>query len=110
MSKSDDSAKTSPPRQASTQMVVRPKEAPVEPRLLPPYRLLLHNDDVNTMDDVVRAIVKITTISTPDAIRKMLDAHRDGVSILLTTHKERGELYVEQFASVRISTTLEPES
>ncbi len=40
----------------------------------------------------------------------MLEAHSSGTAVLLVTHKERGELYVQQFASLKITTTLEPDS
>ncbi len=88
------------------------KPTPAKPKFhkLPPYKLLLHNDKVNTMDAVVISIVKLTPLSAAQAIRKMLEAHHDGRAVLLATHKERGELYVQQFASARISTTLEPDA
>ncbi len=88
------------------------KPAPAKPRhhKLPPYKLLLHNDEFNTMDEVVIRIVKLTPLSAAQAINKMLEAHRSGTAILLVTHKERGELYVQQFASARISTSLEPDA
>jgi ATP-dependent Clp protease adaptor protein ClpS len=31
-----------------------------------------------------------------------------GVALVLVTHKERAELYVEQFASKRLTVTIEP--
>ncbi len=99
---------------ASSAVQARPKPKPKPPRprrrKLPPYKLLLHNDEVNTMDDVVHSIVRITPLSPAQAIRKMLEAHHSRTSVLLATHKERAELYVQQFASVRIMTSLEPDA
>ena len=77
------------------------------PQQLPPFKLLLHNDDVNTVEHVVRSIVQITTMSTESALEKTLEADRTGVSMLLVTYKERAELYQEQFASFSITTTIE---
>lgn len=90
----------------------RPKKSPARPKrkVLPPFKLLLHNDPVSIMDDVVLSIVKLTPLTAEQAIRKMLEAHLSGTSLLLVTHKERGELYVQQFASMKITTTLEPDA
>ena len=98
--------------QAGSAVQAPPKRKPAKPRRrkLPPHKLVLHNDEVNTMDEVVLGIVKITPLSTAEAIRKMLEAHLSTTSVLLATHKERGELYVQQFASVRITTSLEPDA
>jgi ATP-dependent Clp protease adaptor protein ClpS len=87
-----------------------PTPAPPAPTLdkLPPFKLLLHNDDHNAMDFVVETIVELTPLRRLDAVRAMFEAHRTGASLLLTTHRERGELYVQQFASKRLIATLEP--
>jgi ATP-dependent Clp protease adaptor protein ClpS len=95
---------------AAVQTPARPASAKPKHRKLPPYKLLLHNDEFNTMDAVVIGIVKLTPLSAAQAIRKMLEAHHSGTAMLLVTHKERGELYVQQFASVRITTSLEPDA
>lgn len=76
--------------------------------LLPPYRVLLHNDDVNTFDHVIRTILRLTPLKLADAIERTMEAHQRGVSLLLTTHRERAELYVDQFATFNISVTTEP--
>lgn len=89
-----------------------PRTRPAKPKRkrLPPYKLILHNDDVNTMEHVVQSIVALTPLGTAEAIRKMLEAHQAGVTLLLTTHKERGELYVQQFATMSLTTSLEQDS
>lgn len=88
------------------------KTKPSKPkrRQLPLFKLILHNDDVNIMDVVALDIVKITPLDGAAAVRKTLEAHYTGTAILLAIHKERGELYVQQFASVKITTTLEPDA
>ncbi len=78
-------------------------------RLLPPYRVLLHNDDVNTFDHVIRAIRKLTPLTIEEAIERTIEAHENGVSLLLVTTKERSELYIEQFATFRLTVTSEPD-
>lgn len=89
-----------------------PRTKPSKPkrRKLPPFKLILHNDDFNAMDEVVRAIVRIAQLSVAGAVQRMLEAHLSGKSLLLVTHKERGELYVQQFTSCKITTSLEPDA
>ena len=72
------------------------------------YRVLLHNDDVNEMGYVVETIMELTHMNYVDATTKMLEAHYGGVALLLITHKERAELYVDQFASKSLTVTIEP--
>ena len=43
-----------------------------------------------------------------DAQNRTLEAHNAGVSLLLTTHKERAELYQDQFKSKGLTVTIEP--
>lgn len=82
-----------------------PKNKPTKP--LPPYKVLLHNDDVNSFEHVITGILKLTSLQTQDAVLRTLEAHESGVSLLLTTHRERAELYVEQFATMTITVTIE---
>ncbi len=92
-------AETTPPK---------PSARPVEPRSLPPYRVLLHNDDVSPMDHVVRSLRKLTPLSLVQAQTVMMAAHTRGVALVLVTHKERAELYVEQFKTMKLLVTIEP--
>jgi len=78
-------------------------------RLLPPFRVMLHNDDVNTFEHVVIAILKLTPLNEQEAVEKTIEAHETGASLLLVTSKERAELYVEQFASLSLTVTCEPD-
>lgn len=78
-------------------------------RQLPPYRVILHNDDVNTFEHVIRAILKLTPLNEEEAVLRTLEAHETGQSLLLVTHKERAELYVEQFTTFQLTVTCEPD-
>lgn len=95
-----------PPPATETQV----RERPAPPRLdrLPPFRVLLHNDDVNDMLSVVRALVDLTPMDVRRARDVMLEAHRTGVALVTVTHRERAELYAEQFRSRRLTVTYEP--
>jgi ATP-dependent Clp protease adaptor protein ClpS len=76
---------------------------------LPPFKVLLHNDDVNTFDDVIFTILKLTPLKKPEAIARTIEAHESGQALLLVTSKERAELYVEQFATFSLTVTCEPD-
>lgn len=69
---------------------------------------MLHNDDVNAMDDVVQTIIQLTPVRMPKAVEITQEAHQSGVALVLLTHKERAELYQEQFRSKRLTVTIEP--
>ncbi len=78
-------------------------------RQLPPYRVLLHNDDVNSFDHVILTILKLTSLNERDAVLRTIEAHEKGLSLLLMTHRERAELYVEQFTTFQLTVTCEPD-
>ncbi len=88
---------------------VRTKPAPPKVDRLPPWKLLLHNDDVNDMLEVTETIVELTTLNRQEAVQRMLEAHTSGVALLLTTNREHAELLCEQFASKHLTVTAEPE-
>ena len=85
-----------------------PKLSPPKADKLPPYKVLLHNDDHNEMGHVVQSILLLTPLKEFEAIRRMYEAHRRGLTLLLTTHKERAELYRDQFKSKGLTVTVEP--
>lgn len=89
----------------------RKKPAPAKPPRspLPPWKVLLHNDDKNEMLFVVRTIVELTTLTREDAHVRTMEAHKSGVALLLVTHKERAELYQDQFESKGLTCSIEPE-
>lgn len=94
----------------ATATVLEPASTRPAARLLPPYRVLLHNDDVNDMMHVVKVIVELTPLTPEEAIERMFEAHQDGVALLLVTHRERAELYCEQFQTYELTATMEPDA
>jgi ATP-dependent Clp protease adaptor protein ClpS len=83
---------------------------PKLPAPLPPWKVLLHNDDKNDMFFVMLTIMELTPLNEQDAKLRMLEAHETGVALLLTCHKERAELYKDQFQSKGLTVTIEPAS
>jgi ATP-dependent Clp protease adapter protein ClpS len=57
---------------------------------------------------IVRTVMELTRFCKTEATHKMWQAHHFGRALLLITYKERAELYVEQFASKRLTVTIEP--
>ncbi len=117
----DDSNNTQNPEDAPNQgsdssTAVLEKPAPakavgkVKPGQLPPYKVLLHNDDVNDMEHVIMALLKVTPLRMDDAIQKMIEAHNSGLSLLLVTHQELAEMYQEQLTSLSLTVTIEPDA
>ena len=86
----------------------RPRERRRPRRSRPPWKVLLHNDDKNTHLFVVSSIVELTPLNEQEAKQRMMEADKTGVALLLTTHKERAELYQEQFQSKGLVVTIEP--
>ena len=75
---------------------------------LPPYRVLLHNDDVNEMAHVVRALLaSVPELSTPRATAIMLEAHLRGRAKVIACPLERAELYRDRLQSFGLSATIE---
>lgn len=95
---------------AATATKSAPKKTPKKqpPKQLPPWKVLLHNDDKNDMLFVIRSIIELTPLQLEDAKNRMLEAHETGVALLLVTHKERAELYLDQFKSKGLTVTIEP--
>jgi len=95
-----------PPRNAATEAPC--EEASWRAENLPPWKVLLHNDEENDMLEVVESILMLTPLGKTEAVCRMLEAHHEGVSLLVTTHKERAELYRDQFQSRRLAVSIEP--
>jgi len=81
-----------------------PKRKP--PRHLPQWKVLLHNDDVNEYTHVIKSIVELTHLSEQDATVRTKEADKTGVALILVTHKERAELYRDQFQSKSLTVTI----
>jgi len=96
--------------QSATATATKTRVAPPKVDRLPPFRVLLHNDDVNDVIHVVRSITELTPLNREEAVTRTREAHTSGVSLLLVTHRERAELYREQFQSKGLTVSLEPEN
>jgi ATP-dependent Clp protease adaptor protein ClpS len=86
---------------------VAPKKTP--PKHLPRWKVLLHNDNKNEATYIVETLVELTPLKKEEAVEKTVEAHKTGVALIIVTHKERAELYLEQFQTKKITITIEPE-
>jgi ATP-dependent Clp protease adaptor protein ClpS len=78
-------------------------------RQMPHYRVLLHNDDHNSMEHVVVALVHtVPQLSVDAAVRIMLEAHTHGVAQVIVCPKETAEFYREGLERYGLTSTIEP--
>jgi ATP-dependent Clp protease adaptor protein ClpS len=89
--------------------VEAPQVAPAPPRVdrLPPFAVVLHNDDTNEMVFVVRSIAEIARVPLERAFECMMEAHEEGQAIVLQTHREHAELLCESFQSKGLVASVE---
>lgn len=76
----------------------------------PRYRVLLHNDDFNSMEYVVQVLVKtVSGLTMPQAVSIMMEAHTNGTALVITCAQEHAEFYSETLRSHGLSSTIEPD-
>jgi len=76
---------------------------------IPRYKVLLHNDDVNSMDHVVKALMRVFRFERAFCEQIMLEAHRNGVALCTVEPLEQAELHRDQLASYSLRATIEKE-
>lgn len=76
----------------------------------PRYRVLLHNDDFNTMEHVVESLMKtVAGMTQPQAVDIMMEAHTNGLALVITCALEHAEFYCETLINHGLSSTIEPD-
>ncbi|GAC1524144.1 MAG: ATP-dependent Clp protease adapter ClpS [Ktedonobacteraceae bacterium] len=94
-----------PLSQVETEELIRQRA-----KLLPPFNVILFNDDYNDMDYVVVVLLHtINKLSQSEAEQIMLSAHLAGSAIVVTCPKETAEFYQERLLSYGLTATIEPE-
>jgi ATP-dependent Clp protease adaptor protein ClpS len=77
-------------------------------KLLPPYAVVLHNDDKNDMVHVVRSLMRsIPALSLQKATKIMLEAHNEGKARVIVCPLEQAELYRDRLQSCSLTATIE---
>jgi ATP-dependent Clp protease adaptor protein ClpS len=62
----------------------------------PPYRVIIHNDDVTPMDFVVGVLLQIFLLAGPQALQVMYTAHNHGSAYVQTLPKPEALLRVHR--------------
>ena len=76
-------------------------------RLLPPYNVILHNDDVNDMVWVIQSLlICVPSLSQDEAFDIMMQAHTHGEALVITCPLEQAELYRERLEGRRLTATI----
>jgi ATP-dependent Clp protease adaptor protein ClpS len=75
----------------------------------PPQRVVLHNDDVHSMDEVIIALRKsVPGLGERKAVMIMLEAHLTGRSTVIVCAREQAEYYAERLGNFGLTVTIEP--
>lgn len=89
--------------------VLEKKTAPLKNKS-PKYKVLLHNDPINSMEYVTNSLREVVPqLSEQDAISIMLEAHNTGVGLVIVCDLEPAEFYSECLKSKGISSSIEKE-
>tara|TARA_Y100000589_G_scaffold290541_1_gene293313 strand:+ start:780 stop:1097 length:318 start_codon:yes stop_codon:yes gene_type:complete len=76
----------------------------------PKYKVLLHNDPVNSMEYVTNTLREVVPqLSEQDAISIMLEAHNNGVGLVIICDLEPAEFYSESLRSKGLTSSIEKE-
>lgn len=79
-------------------------------KLAPRYRVLLHNDDVNSMEYVVGVLLKtVPSLTQPQAVNVMMEAHSNGIALVIVCELEHAEFYCESLKMHGLTSTIEPD-
>lgn len=74
-------------------------EVDARTRLLPPYNVILQNDDDHSMEFVVEVLRKVFGYELEKSFQMMLNAHETGCAVVWTGSKEVAELKAEQIST-----------
>lgn len=84
----------------STPAVTLPKtQLDVRTQRQPPYAVVLHNDDVSTMEFVVTVLHKVFGYTVEKCVQMMLEAHNKDRCVVWTGALELAELKADQIVS-----------
>jgi len=72
------------------------------------YNVVLHRSADKSLLFVIRAVMELTRFCKEEATHRMWEAYHLGRTIVVATHLERAELYVEQFAERGLPASVEP--
>ena len=75
----------------------------------PRYKVLLHNDDVNSMEHVMQALIRVFRFDEHVSAQITIDAHNTGVALCIVEPYEQAEFHRDQLRAYSLFATIEPE-
>ena len=95
---------------SNSNTVVLEKKPDALKKKSPKYKVLLHNDPVNSMEYVTTTLREVVPqLSEQDAIAIMLEAHNSGVGLVIVCDLEPAEFYSESLKSKGLTSSIEKE-
>ncbi len=102
-------ARDTEPTRTTTRPIRTEEEVRAFLRLLPRYRVLLYNDDVNTFEHVIASLIEVVpSLATTDAGRIAWTAHTTGCADVIVCLKEQAEHYRVGLERRALTSTIEP--
>ena len=91
----------------TTKIKVKPAKPKQKPRKLPPWNVVLLDDDDHTYAYVIEMLQKVFGHGDQQAYKMAKEVDETGRVIVLTTHKERAELKRDQIVGYGADPRLE---
>ena len=76
---------------------------------IPLYKVLLHNDDHNSMEHVINALKQTFKFEVGECERIMMEAHQNGIALCAVEPLEQAEHHRDQLNSFSLISTIEPD-
>jgi len=77
-------------------------------RLLPPHKVIVHNNDFNTFDEVIKILIKaVPAITYEAAVGYAYEIHNSGAAVPFTGPEERAEAVAGVIRTIGIKVTVE---
>lgn len=74
---------------------------------LPQYRIILKNDDKNSLDKVITALIILCGLDPTDALQKVMDIHMLGDGVIKTAHFELAETIMIKLNNLGLQSYIE---
>ena len=91
----------------ATQVAPSVTPAPLKAGPLGPWAVIVHNDNVNTFDFVIRCLREIARLELPQAVAKTNEIHEEGASPVVCTNLEHAELVCDRLRTRGLTVTVE---
>jgi ATP-dependent Clp protease adaptor protein ClpS len=76
---------------------------------LPLYKVLLHNDDRNSMEHVVKSLMRVFKFEQRVCEQIMIEAHQNGLALCVIETLEQAEHHRDQLNSLSLISSIEPQ-